>query len=177
MLNNWTSILRAVEGSALWLLADNPFAVQNLKKEIQVRGIDPQRLVFAERMNLPEHLARHRVADLFIDTWPYSAHTTASDALWTGLPILTLIGESFASRVAASLLSAMGLPELITTTTEQFEALAIEFGKSPQKLQTIKNKIEFNRESAPLFDTPSYTKDIESVYLNIYQNYLESGFK
>ena len=112
----WMRILKAVEGSVLWLLEDNPTAGINLRKEAQARGLDPNRVIFAKRMKLPEHLARHKAAVLFIDTLPYNAHTTASDALWAGLPVLTCIGESFASRVAASLLNAIELPELITTT-------------------------------------------------------------
>ena len=120
-------------------------AVRNLKKEASARGIDPDRLVFAPRMALPDHLARHRMADLFLDTLPYNAHTTASDALWTGLPVLTQIGETFAGRVAASLLNAVGLPELITTTRDAYEALAIELATNPAKLASIKQKLSDNR--------------------------------
>ena len=123
--NGWMRILKQVEGSVLWLLEDNETAANNLRREAEARGVEPARLVFARRMPLPEHLARHRAADLFIDTLPYNAHTTASDALWAGLPVLTRIGESFAGRVAASLLNAVGLPELITATQEQYEAMAV----------------------------------------------------
>ena len=164
-------ILKAVEGSTLWLFKDNPFAVDNLKKEASNHGIDSCRIVFAERMPLSEHLARHHQADLFLDTLPYNAHTTSSDALWAGLPVLTLMGESFASRVAASLLNAIGLPELITNTQEEYEALAIELATNPQKLADIKLKLANNRLTTPLFDTPLFTKNLESAYIKMYERY------
>jgi predicted O-linked N-acetylglucosamine transferase (SPINDLY family) len=164
----WMRILKAVEGSVLWLFQDNSWAVENLKKEAEKQGIAADRLVFAERLPLPEHLARHRQADLFLDTFPYNAHTTTSDALWTGLPVLTLMGQSFASRVAASLLNAVGLPELITTSQDDYEALAIELAMNPQKLEDIKLKLARNRLTAPLFDTPHFTKNLEAAYIEMY---------
>jgi predicted O-linked N-acetylglucosamine transferase (SPINDLY family) len=169
--DGWVRILKAVEGSVLWLLEDNATAGINLRKEAQNRGIDPNRLVFAKRMKLPEHLARHRVADLFLDTLPYNAHTTASDALWAGLPVLTCMGESFASRVAASLLNAIELPELITTTQAEYEAKAIELGNNPAKLKAIKDKLERNRLTTALFDTPRFTKHIEAAFTQMYERY------
>jgi predicted O-linked N-acetylglucosamine transferase (SPINDLY family) len=169
--DGWVRILKAVEDSVLWLFEDNPTAVINLRKEAQTKGIDPNRLVFAKRMKLPEHLARLRAADLFIDTLPYNAHTTASDALWAGLPVLTCMGESFASRVAASLLNAIELPELITTTQEQYEATAIELATNPEKLKAIKDKLEKNRLTTALFDTPRFTKHIEAAYTQMYERY------
>ena len=168
---SWMRILKAVEGSVLWLLQDNPWAVENLKKEALKQGVDAQKLVFAERMPLPEHLARHRQADLFLDTLPYNAHTTTSDALWAGLPVLTLMGQSFASRVAASLLNAIGLTELITNTQEEYEALAIELAQNPHKLAEIKLKLTNNRLITPLFDTPLFTKNLEDAYIKIYERY------
>ena len=169
--DGWVRILQAVKGSVLWLLEDNSTAGINLCKEAQVRGLDPNRLVFAKRMNLSEHLARHRVADLFIDTLPYNAHTTASDALWAGLPVLTCMGESFASRVAASLLNAIEIPELITTTQAQFESTAIELATNPVKLKAIKDKLERNRLTTALFDTHLFTKHIEAAYTQMYDRY------
>ena len=169
--DGWVRILKAVEGSVLWLLEDNTTAGINLRKEVQNRGLDPNRLVFAKRIKLPEHLARQRVADLFIDTLPYNAHTTASDALWAGLPVLTCMGESFASRVAASLLNAIELPELITTTQAQYEATAIELATNPTKLKAIKMKLERNRLTTPLFDTKRFTKHIEAAYTQMYERY------
>ena len=171
VFDSWVRILKAVDTSVLWLLEDNATAALNLQKEAALRGLDPARLVFAKRMELPEHLARHKAADLFLDTLPYNAHTTASDALWAGLPLLTCMGESFASRVAASLLNAIGLPELITQTPEGYEALAIELATKPGKLQSIKTKLAANRLSTPLFDTALFTKHIEAAYVQMYEFY------
>jgi predicted O-linked N-acetylglucosamine transferase (SPINDLY family) len=168
---SWMRILRAIEGSVLWLLQDNSWAVENLKKEAEKQGIAPDRLVFAERLPLPQHLARHRQADLFLDTLPYNAHTTTSDALWAGLPVLTLMGETFASRVAASLLNAIGLPELIASTREEYEALAISLAKNSQKLSDIKLKLANNRLSTPLFDTLLFTKNLEAAFIQMYEQY------
>jgi len=160
----WMRILQAVEGSVLWLLTDNQTAEANLRSHMRARGVDDARLIFAKRMSLSEHLARHRAADLFLDTLPYNAHTTASDALWAGLPVLTQIGTTFPGRVAASLLKAVGLPELITQNTEQYEALAIELATHPQKLAQIRDKLAANRLTTPLFNTPLFTKHIEAAY-------------
>jgi predicted O-linked N-acetylglucosamine transferase (SPINDLY family) len=167
----WMRILKAVEGSVLWLLQDNHLVVENLKKEALNHGVDASRLVFADRMPLPEYLARQRQADLFLDTLPYNAHTTTSDALWAGLPVLTVMGKSFASRVAASLLNAIGLPELIASTQEEYEALAIELALNPKKLADIKLKLANNRLTAPLFDTPLFTKNLETAYIKMYERY------
>ncbi|MEI7532697.1 MAG: tetratricopeptide repeat protein [Betaproteobacteria bacterium] len=168
---SWMRILKAVEGSVLWLFQDNLWAVENLKKEAVNYGIDANRLIFAERMSLSDHLARHRQADLFLDTFPYNAHTTTSDALWAGLPVLTLMGKSFASRVSASLLNAIGLPRLITNTQEEYEALAIELAMNPGKLTDTKLKLANNLITAPLFDTPLFAKNIEAAYIKVYQRY------
>jgi len=167
----WMRILKRVEGSSLWLFAENQTAMANLKKEAGIRGIDPTRLVFATRAELPDHLARHRLADLFLDTLPYNAHTTASDALWAGLPVLTRFGSTFAGRVAASLLNAIGLPELITHSSEDYEALAIELACDKEKLQRIRDKLAKNRLTAPLFDTPLYAKHLEAAYEAMYRRY------
>jgi predicted O-linked N-acetylglucosamine transferase (SPINDLY family) len=169
--DGWMRILSRVDGSVLWLLEDSPTAASNLRKEAQLRGVSPERLVFAQRMPLPEHLARHRAADLFIDTLPCNAHTTASDALWAGLPVLTCTGEAFASRVAASLLNAIGLPELITTTQEDYEALAVELATNTQRFKSIKQKLERNRLTTPLFDTKLFTQHIEEAYAQMIERY------
>jgi protein O-GlcNAc transferase len=171
IFDSWVRILKAVDSSVLWLLQDNPTAAMNLQKEAASRGLDPARLVFAKRMDLPEHLARHKAADLFLDTTPCNAHTTASDALWAGLPLLTCMGESFASRVAASLLNAIGLPELVTETQADYEALAIDLAKTPDKLKNIQDKLVRNRLTTPLFDTKLFTKHIETAYIQIYERY------
>jgi predicted O-linked N-acetylglucosamine transferase (SPINDLY family) len=164
-------LLKSVEGSVLWLYEDNEAAAKNLRHEAEKRGVDSSRLVFAKRMPLAEHLARHRIANVFLDAFPCNAHTTASDALWTGLPVLTLMGQSFASRVAASLLTAIGLPELITTSPQAYEALAIELAKNPEKLTSIKVKLAKNRLTTPLFNTPQFTKDLEQAYVQMYERY------
>ena len=167
----WMQILKQVEGSVLWLLEGASAASNNLKKEASARGISSERLIFAKRMPLPEHLARHKLADLFLDTLPYNAHTTASDALWAGLPVLTCIGETFSGRVAASLLNAIHLPELITTTTEAYEQMAIDLAAHPEKLAAIKYKLAENRLTTPLFDTKLFTKHIEAAYTEMYRRY------
>jgi len=167
--DGWMRILQAVPDSVLWLLADNPTAAQNLSKEAELRGVSAKRLVFAPRLVLSEHLARHRLADLFIDTLPCNAHTTASDALWAGLPVLTCMGEAFASRVAASLLKAVGLPELITESQPVYEALAVELAQQPTRLASLKNKLTRNLRTAPLFDTPLYTGHLEQLYVTMYE--------
>ena len=164
IFDSWMRILKQVDGSVFWLLEDNATAASNLKKRGFGAGISPERLVFAKRVPLPEHLARHQLADLFLDTFPYNAHTTASDALWAGLPVLTCIGETFAGRVAASLLNAIRLPELITTTLEAYEQMAIDLATHPEKLAAIKHKLAENRFTTPLFDTKLFTKHIEAAY-------------
>jgi predicted O-linked N-acetylglucosamine transferase (SPINDLY family) len=171
VFNSWVKILNVVKGSVLWLFVDNSSASLNLRKEAQARGLDPNRLIFAPRMQLPEHLARHKFADLFLDTNPCNAHTTASDALWAGLPVLTWMGESFASRVAGSLLNALDLPELITTGQEDYEHLAINLATNSQKLKAIKEKLNSNRLSEPLFDTPLFAKHLEAAYTKIFEKY------
>ena len=171
IFDSWMRILKSVDGSHLWLFEDNPQAAGNLRREALRRGVDADRLVFAGRMPLPEHLARHRSADLFLDTLPYNAHTTASDALWAGLPVLTRIGESFAARVAASLLNAVHLPELITSSKDEYEALAIELATDPEKLAGIKLKLEKNRLTTPLFDSDLFTMHIEAAYQKMYERY------
>jgi predicted O-linked N-acetylglucosamine transferase (SPINDLY family) len=168
----WMSILRQVPGGVLWLFAENPDAVANLKREAEARGVAAERLVFAERMPVADHLARHRLADLVLDTAPYNAHTTASDALWAGLPVLTCAGETFAGRVAASLLTAVGLPELITSRASAYEALAIDLGRNPSRLASLKRKLARNRLSSPLFDTPRFARHIEAAYAAMHERYL-----
>jgi protein O-GlcNAc transferase len=165
----WMQLLHAVQGSVLWLSGDNESAERNLRKEAQARGINPARLVFAGRLPLEDHLARHRLADLFLDTLPYNAHTTASDALWVGLPLLTREGTAFAGRVAASLLNAIGLPELVTHGIEDYEALALKLARDPALLAEIKAKLARNRNIYPLFDTERFRRYIEAAYLQMWE--------
>lgn len=170
--DGWMRLLKAVDGSVLWLLEGNPTAARNLRQEAEARGVDSSRLVFAERMELQDHLARHRLADLFIDTLPYNAHTTASDALWAGLPVLTQLGKSFAARVAASLLTALDLPELITETQEQYESKAITLAKYPVLLNEIKDKLAQNRLTSTLFNGQIFARHIEAAFTEMYQCYV-----
>ena len=167
----WVRILKQVEGSVLWLLEDNATASRNLRKEAALMGIAPERLVFASRVPLADHLARHRQADLFLDTLPYNAHTTASDALWAGLPVLTCLGNAFAGRVAASLLNAIHMPELVTTSPEAYEALAIELASNPGTLAEIRRKLARNRLTTPLFDTPLFARHIDTAYRTMYERH------
>ncbi|MNJ94374.1 TPR repeat-containing protein YrrB [compost metagenome] len=169
---NWMRILEKVDGSVLWLSENNAAFQKNLRSEAEKRGICPDRLIFAKRVADPSiHLARHMLADLFLDARPYNAHTTAVDALLAGLPVLTLIGESFASRVAASLLNAVGLPELITHTEEEYETLAIDLATSPEKVIALKQKLTQNHSKTALFDTKLFTRNIERTYQIMYERH------
>jgi protein O-GlcNAc transferase len=167
----WMNILNATDDSVLWLLVTNISATKNLKKEAVKFGINEDRLIFAQRIPNEDHLKRIQLADLFIDTFPCNAHTTASDALKMGLPILTCIGESFASRVAASLLNAVKLPELIATSQDEYESLAIELAKNPKKIKIIKDKLSNNFNKTPLYDSLLYARNLEFAYSLIYKRY------
>ena len=157
----WMRLLRRVEGSVLWLMKDSDIGLNNLKNEAQKRGVEPDRMIFAEKMSNVEHLARHRLADLFIDTFPYTAHTTCSDALWSGLPVITRMGESFVSRVSASLLTAIGLSELITKTEKDYEELIFKIANNKSLLSELKKKLNKNRLIKPLFNTKLFANNIE----------------
>ena len=159
-------------GSVLWLGENAAAANDNLRKEAFALGINPERIIFAPRVaSSADHLARHRLADLFLDTLPYNAHTTASDALWAGLPVLTQIGKTFAGRVAASLLNAIDLPELIAETPAEYERMAIELALHPEKLAAIRQKLATNRETSPLFDTALFTRHLEAAYIAMYERH------
>jgi predicted O-linked N-acetylglucosamine transferase (SPINDLY family) len=161
----WMRILRAVEGSVLWLPEGNELARRNLSLSAQAQGVAPERLVFAPfAANLEDHLARLGLADLFLDTLPHNAHTTASDALWAGLPILTCKGSTFAGRVAASLLHAMGLPELVTESLAVYEEIAVSLAHDSAALAALRVKLARNRIAAPLFDTAKFTRGLEAAY-------------
>ena len=165
----WMRLLEAVPASVLWLLGDNAAAMANLRRQAQARGVDPARLVFATRCPLDEHLARHRLADLFLDTLPYNAHTTASDALWAGLAVLTCQGQAFAGRVAASLLQAVGLPELITTSLAEYEAVALRLATDQAYLAAVGVKLAHSRLTSTLFDTRRFTRHIEAAYETMWE--------
>ena len=163
----WMRLVTAVPGSVIWLLEDNSAMPGNLKRAAAARGVDPGRIVFAPRVAPPAHLARHRLADLFLDTLPYNAHTTASDALWAGLPVVTCLGPQFDGRVAASLLTAVGLPELVTHSWEAYEALALALARDPLRLAALRVRLGANRLSSPLYDTDLFRRHIEWAYLRM----------
>lgn len=167
----WMRLLKQVEGSVLWLFEDNEMASANLRHEATKRGVSPNRMVFARHAPLDQHLARHRHADLFLDTWYCNAHTTASDSLWSGLPLITKLGDTYASRVSASLLRAIELPELVTESKESYEALALDLAKNPKRLAEIRNRLVANRLRTPLFDTPRFTRNIETAYEIVWGRY------
>jgi len=171
----WMPLLGRVEGSVLWLLDTSERARANLQREASARGIDPNRLVFAPRLSLADHLARHAHADLFLDTFVCNAHTTASDALWSGLPVLTRPGRSFAARVAASLVHAVGLPEMAVDTDADYQALALELATDPARLADIRSRLAANRSTAPLFDSELTTRMIERGYELAFDRWLAGG--
>ena len=171
IFDRWMNVLKRAPGSVLWLLEDSSLQADNLRREALARNIDPGRLVFSGRTDLPNHLARHRAADLFLDTLPCNAHTTASDALWTGVPVLTCAGEGFGARVAASLLRAVGLPELVCDSLDDYEELAVGLASHEGDLHTLRQRLEAKRSSAPLFDTARYTHDIERAFTSMHARY------
>lgn len=168
----WMNLLSKNTGSVLWLLECNAWAKTNLRKEAQQRGIDPQRLIFAPRVPIDQHLARQTLADLFLDTLPYNAHTTTSDALWVGLPVLTCAGTTFASRVAGSLLHAAGLPELVTYSLEHYAAMAQELAADPARLAAMREHLRHTRDTMPLFDTPRFARNLEQAYQHMWQQWI-----
>ena len=160
----WMRLLRNIDGSILWLREENPTSTANLRAAAASHGVDPDRLVFAARVSMDLHMARQMQADLFLDTFPYGGHTMAIDALWAGLPVLTLVGETFVSRVASSMLQTIGLPELITTRIEDYEALAHHLATHPAELAALRAKLEVQRTASPLFDTQRTTRHIERAF-------------
>jgi predicted O-linked N-acetylglucosamine transferase (SPINDLY family) len=172
----WMRLLMASPGAVLWLSGASDTAMSHLRCEAQARGVSGARLVFAPMVpSMADHLARHRNADLFLDTLPYNAHTTASDALWTGLPVLTCVGETFASRVAGSLLNAIGLPELVTTSLKAYEALAMRLARQPELLTSLRGRLAQNRLTYPLFDSARLTRGLERAYELMWENYSCGG--
>lgn len=160
----------------LWLVASDAAVQNNLRKEAAARSVDPGRLVFAERVPYAEYLSRLSAADLFLDTAPYNAGATASDALWAGLPVLTSTCDAFVGRMGARLLSAIGLSELVTTTPQAYEELAIELATNPEKLAAIKDKLARNRLTTPLFDTKRFIRHIEAAYTEAYRHYSAGSY-
>ena len=159
------NLLQKVEGSVLWMLKPHTLAINNIYQELSKKGIDRKRVVFAETMNLDEHLSRLSCGDLFLDTFNVNAGTTATDSLWAGLPLITLSGRSFSARVGASILTACNLTELITDNEFEYESLAYELATNKPKLDKIRNKLK--EKKSPFFDTSKYTKDLESIYIKL----------
>jgi predicted O-linked N-acetylglucosamine transferase (SPINDLY family) len=170
-LDSWVRIFKRVDGSVLFVYVENESAENNLRKEVILRGLEANRLILGKRLDVQEYLARYRAADLFLDTLPYNAGTTASDALRMGLPVLTCMGKSFASRMAASLLTNLNLPELVTASREDYENLAVELATNSEKLRIIKDKLLANLTTAPLYNTKLFTKNIESAYNSVFERY------
>jgi predicted O-linked N-acetylglucosamine transferase (SPINDLY family) len=168
----WCRILRQVPDSVLWLLMWNKDAPMALRREAGIRGIDPDRIVFAPHAGQEEHLARIGCADLFVDTWPCNAHTTASDALWAGLPVVTYRGRTFASRVAASLLHAVGLPELVCDSVASYEARIVELAGDSERRAALRARVEQARHTSPLFDGAALARDIEGLYERMWERAL-----
>jgi predicted O-linked N-acetylglucosamine transferase (SPINDLY family) len=171
----WMRLLNTVPNSVLWLLDCNQWAKQNLLREAATRGIEANRLIFAPRVTIADHLARHTHADLFLDTLPYNAHTTCSDALWMGLPVLTCVGDTFAARVAASLLTAVNLPELITYSLQDYENKALYLSQNPVELKAIKQKLLTSHLSSALFDTQLFAHSLENILESIWMKYSQSS--
>jgi len=165
----WMRLLERIEGSVLWLLEDTAAARENLRGHAREHEIAPERLVFAPRIESAAHLARHRLADLFLDTFYCNAHTTASDALWAGLPLLTLLGNTFTSRVAASLLNAVGLPEFIARSPAEYEELALRLAQQPTLLASLRGRLGDNRLTQPLFDSGLYARHLEKAYTTMWE--------
>jgi len=170
VFDTWMRLLRQVPGSVLWLAPGNATASTNLRREAGERGIDPRRLIFAPRVGLPEHLARHVHADLFLDTMPYNAGATANDALFMGVPVLTCAGETMASRVAGSQLTAIGLPELVTTRLGDYETQALTLARQPALLRQYKDRLRVNRDTHPLFDMVRFTRSLDDRLCAAWEN-------
>jgi predicted O-linked N-acetylglucosamine transferase (SPINDLY family) len=168
----WMRLLQAIDGSVVWLSRASDAVIHNLRVAAAAHGIDPARLVFASRTaHLADHLARHRLADMFLDTLPYNAHATASDALWAGLPVVTCAGRSLAGRVAASLVEAVGLADLVTHDLWQYEALALRLAHDHTALAGVKARLAQNRTTSPLFDTNLFRRHIEAAYATMWERW------
>jgi predicted O-linked N-acetylglucosamine transferase (SPINDLY family) len=171
----WMRLLERVSGSVLWLFETNKFVKANLRKEANKRGVKSDRLVFAKKVNHKKYLSQFQQVDIFLDTFTYNAGATASNALWAGLPVVTKIGQNYTARMAGSMLNAVGLPELITETEKDYEALILELATNPKKLSEVKEKLANNRLTQPLFNTELYTKHLENGYQQAYQNYFDGN--
>jgi predicted O-linked N-acetylglucosamine transferase (SPINDLY family) len=174
IFDSWMKILKNVDNSVLFLYAENKWAEENLRQEAEIRFVDKNRLIFGKALPRGEYMSRYLTCDLFLDTFPYNAGTTASDALWMGLPVLTYSGKSFASRMAGSLLSSVGINELITYTLKDYEGLAIYLANNPNELSLIKNKLIQNKKEFPLFNTELFAKNLEKAYESALSKYIRN---
>jgi predicted O-linked N-acetylglucosamine transferase (SPINDLY family) len=172
MLDLWSRILAGAPSAVLWLLTWNPHAKRNLLRELAARGVAAERVFFGNKLDLPSHIARLRAADLFLDTWPCNAHTTASEALWAGVPVLTVPGATFASRVAASLVTACGLAELACRSEDDYVEFATALANEPATLQGIKAHLDTNRRSLPLFDAERLARDMDALFIRMHERHL-----
>ena len=167
VLDAWVGVLKDLPEAVLWLLDWHGQAKPHLLEELAARGIGPERVFWAPRWDLGKHISRVRLADLFIDTWPCNAHTTASDALWAGLPVVSLMGQTFASRVAGSLVNAVGLPELICTDVQQYHRTIVDLARDPARRQALRDRLDQAREDSPLFDSARFTRDYEALLVRM----------
>ena len=169
--NSWMKIFKSCTDSVLWLMDYFDISKSNLKSAAKNNGVNPERIIFSKRMDISDHLERHKLGDLFLDTFNVNAHTTTSDSLWAGLPVLTMVGKSFSARVSASLLDSIGLKELVTNNISEYESMAINLAKNRNKLSKIRNRLNKNRKSYPLFNTSLYCKNLEKAFEITYENY------
>ena len=175
MFGVWMKLLKKVPNSVLWLLRSNDLAEHNLKREAKAVGVEADRLVFADMLPRDEHLARLRLADLALDTRICGGHTTTSDALGAGVPVIAVLGTHFASRVSSSQLTAIGLPELFTHNLEEYESLALRLSQNSGELAALRTKLAQNRKTEPLFDTPRFVRNLESAFHQIWDRFLTGG--
>jgi predicted O-linked N-acetylglucosamine transferase (SPINDLY family) len=167
VFERWMSLLRRIDGSVLWLAEDNRWATANLAGAARAKGVGSERIIFTPRMNYADHLARYRVADLSLDTFPYTSHTTASDSLWVGCPLVAVCGDTFAARVSASIVTSCELPELVTTSLDEYESLALRLATDRAYLDDVRSRLVSARDSAPLFDSRAFTRDLENLYVEM----------
>jgi protein O-GlcNAc transferase len=171
MFDVWMRLLRQVDDSVLWALTYSSAAESNLRREAASRGVEPERLIFARSIGFAAYLTRYRLADLFLDTFPFNGGTTASDALWAGLPVVTCSGETFVGRMAGSLLNTVGLPQLVTHSLADYEQLALRLARDPDLLSSFKNRLARNRDACPLFDTARFTRHLEAAYQAMWETW------
>jgi protein O-GlcNAc transferase len=170
---SWMRVMKATPDSVLWLLENNRWATDNLRRAATEHGVAGERIVIAPHRPMPEHLARYRLADLALDSFPYTSHTTASDALWAGCPLVTRVGDTFVSRVAGSILRNAGMHELVTDNAGDYERKVIELATTPGRLRDLRGKLQQMRDQCPLFDTPRFVRNLENAYAGMFKAFLD----